>query len=444
MRVSSRKAAVAATVVVVAGALGLWALGGGGAADVAPPPLSPSGSPSAASTAPAEVAPRPYSTDIEVGDRTVVPDATLDTADSHGALESGHLTTITTTALLEPTSTQVVALTQDGTPVVAVSRVTDTEVIGQVVVGTLAPDGEVRAFSPAASNAIDHDRPRQGEAYTASLSHAAWVETTSTDLQFDNWAVFTADLGIGHTVPLGSSQDVLPGDDLPVIGPYMYVTLGSDAAYWGTPVPQGAKGADGHYSDFELAIVSRALDGSGRLETVAERALLPAADGSCVFFARVHGSDPTIPLGEYTIDQKCDGVAEVELARGQLGGQGSLSRVAASGSVVAWSLWDTDGTAATSSDIIILDTETSRTVAVHLSPEAGMLPEIVNALGVDSGLVQWASQSARGLVDVVSRSVWTLPPAGAYWTILQNSGWIGWQTIADDGGVGASRGRWTR
>ena len=436
--------AAGVVVLAVAGAVVAWSLAGGGADTAStPPPASPNAPTSSATSSPGTSPLSVYSPDIEVDGARLVAANAWDSAGAGDPVAAGHLVDIRVPVVQDP-ATHVVALTDDGGLVGVRSLVRGLD-ISQVTVGILKSSGALSAFTSATPQGVDPTVARQSESFATGGSHVAWVETPSTDLQFDNWSVFAADVNNGRTVALGSSQDVLAGDLLPMIGPYVAVSVGTDRAYWGTPYPRGALGADGHYADFGLKVLSRALDGSGELETVADGAILPAADGDCVVFARVHGSDPAVLDGTFRIARVCSQQPESVLATGFLGPHGKLRAVAADHGVVAWSIAESSASTLDRSDVVILDTRTHQLAVVHLTPQKqGMLPESVANLQIGDDLVQWTTDSTRALADLRDGTIWSLPASPGYYTLLQAGDWLGWQSANGANDVPTTVGRWSR
>ncbi len=424
----------------VASAAAVWTVSGGGVDVVStPPPPSSSGLPSdSVGTAPLSG----YGS-VAVDGAALVPTTSWDVASAGDAVAGGHLVDIAKPLVKDPATTNVVALTDAGGLVGARSAGTGLN-IGQVTVGMLTPGGVLSPFTAATPDGVDPSKARQSESFSTNGSHVAWVETPSTDLRFDNWSVFAADTNTGRTVALGSSEDVLPGDQLPIIGPYVSVTVGTDRAYWGTPYPRGERGTDGHYTDFGLKILSRALDGSGSLETAADGAILPAADGDCVVFARVHGSDPTVPDGTFRIGRVCPRQAETVVATVSLGDHGTLRALAADEGFVAWSMTDSSGDVVVRSDVDILNTRTGSLAVVQLTSRQGMEPESICGLQIHDSLVQWSTQSTRALVDLEVGTIWSLPATPGFYTLLQAGDLLGWQIGDAAGQAVVSVGRWHR
>ncbi len=438
LRTSALLAAAALT--VGAGATALWI--GGRDGDPSRPTIpssAPGGSPNAT---PAGSTPDlEYSTDVFLQGAAAGPIWTLDTEGAESAMDAGMLVDVTP-VLTVTDDIQVQALTPDGTVIVTASSQKSVE-IEQVSVGTLAPDGTLDPFTAASAAGGDPGPARQSEFVASTATHVAWVETPSTDLQFDNWSVFAADIATGKSVALGSSRDVLPDDTLPIIGPYISVTAGPDMAWWGTPYPKGEKGPDGHYRDFGLKVVARALDGSGELETVADGAILPSASGGdCVVIARVHGTDPSVEEGTYVIAEICGAGPETRLATGSLGAQGSLSALAAGDRTIAWAMWDAKDGMATRVDVIVLDRETGTTSAVTLSPPRDRLFEVVPQLAVGNGIVQWRTQSTSTVFDLETHQLWSLPGERGLALILQCGDWIGWRTLDESGAYQTVIAKW--
>lgn len=310
--------------------------------------------------------------------------------------------------------------------------------------GIIGAGGGFEPFPRVDPAGVDPELPRQAESTAMSERFVAWVETPSTDLYFDDWSVFAADLATGTTVALGSSQDILPGDTLPIVGPYVAVTVGAKRAFWGTPYPKGRQGADGHYSDFGLEILARNLDGSGALGVVTTGAILPAASGAdCVIFVRVAGSDPLVAEGTFVLSEICGNGPEHRLVEGELGARGIVSAVAAGEHVIAWSLSEQDASGATSrADVLVLDRDTGALTHVPQGPgEDGFIHPGAN-LAVGDGIVQWQG-SEHFIFDVAGARLATVPgepsvsPAA-----LAGGSWLGWNSL-DGTQVHTTIAQWT-
>ncbi|WP_084125780.1 hypothetical protein [Demequina sp. NBRC 110054] len=314
----------------------------------------------------------------------------------------------------------------------------------QTSTGIINQDGSFDAFPTVTPEGVDLDTARQSESTAMNDDYVAWVETPSTDLYYDDWSVFAADIATGTTVALGASVEVLPDDTLPIVGPYTYVTVGDTRAWWGTPYPLGDKGEDGHYSDFGLEILGRNLDGSGELEVVAKGAILPSASGGdCVAFVRVNGTDTSVADGTYVISEVCEDGVEHRLIEGELGPDGRISDLAAGDGLLAWSIRENDDEGMPDTvDVLIFDRATGTLTDIsQIKPENNFLDVAIN-LAVGDGTVQW-NCNRLFLYDTVTSSLWKLPGSGdvASNAQIQGGAWLGWVTFSGTEGT-TTVGRW--
>lgn len=374
-----------------------------------------------------------YSTGVWVDSQFVEPARTLDTADALNAIDEG---LAVDSRQLPVDDSNVHATAINGQGVVAGVRAprNDDLTLVQSETGVLGPDGNFEPFPTVAPPGVDANTPRQSESTAINATHVAWVETPSTDLYFDDWSVFAADLESRETVALGSSHDILPGDTLPIVGPYVYVTIGEQRAFWGTPYPKGEIGSDGHYGEFGLEILARSLDGSGALQVVADGAILPAATpGDCVVFARVAGTDPAIGDGTYVISEICGAGDEVRLVEGEMGPSGKVTDLAAGDGIVTWGISDDDEAGATArADVLVLDRSTGSITDIGQTEADDGFVHLATNLAVGDRLVAWDG-SAQFIYDADTGILATLPgEAGASNSQLIGGTWVGWNTFEAD------------
>lgn len=385
-----------------------------------------------------------YSTAVWVDGAYVEPTVAIETVDSQVAQEDELLADMRAIDIVDK-DVRATAVNSDGVVAGVRAQFTGDLSLIQSATGVIGPRGVFEQFPTVTPEGVDPGLARQAESMAINEEYVAWVETPSTDLYFDDWAVFAADLATGTTVSLASSQDVLPGDTLPIVGPYVYVTIGDTRAWWGTPYPRGEKGPDGHFSDFGLEILGRNLDGTGDLEVVADGAILPAASGGeCVVFARVAGSDPSVPEGTYALSEVCENGEERRLIEGELGAQGKISVLAAGYGLVAWSIREDDDAGMTSrADLLVYDRSEGVLTVLNQSPgDDGFINTATN-VAVGDGIVQWQSADHM-LYDVANASSWRLPGENTGSTTQFLGGrWLGWIDLEGDGNL-VSLARWVR
>lgn len=273
---------------------------------------------------------------------------------------------------------------------------------------------------------VDGSIARQAGSFDTRGSEVTWAETSSTEVVSDNWVIFAHDLTTGVTTVLGSSNELLPNGHLPGMGPEVSPTIGSSRVYWGTTYPRGEKDGDGNYNDFGFEVLAAPLGGSRTPAVIADGAILPAADGDCVAFARVWGYDESVPRGEIRLARICGDGPETPLARLHVGPDGSIGNLVADAGRVAWSTHSRAGQGKVRGEVAVLDTTTGALTTVSLSADPATATAFVAQMSLDGDLLQWTTDKTRTVLDLSDNSLWSLPSSEGYYGVYHADGWVGW------------------
>jgi hypothetical protein len=170
---------------------------------------------------------------------------------------------------------------------------------------------------------------RQATAMTQAEKHLVWTETPSTDLMFEEWSLRSSQTG-----ELAHSR-ILKGDarPLPATGGTYPVVIG-DWVYWATSQATTPSPDPGLKKDWEFLVLRTRLSGKGKVQRVADNAVMPAAAGDDLVYATYDPASPAV----YEIHRKAvsgDGKDEV-LVRGGREGQMDITELAASRVSVVW------------------------------------------------------------------------------------------------------------
>ena len=271
----------------------------------------------------------------------------------------------------------------------------------------------------------------------------AWAETSSTNVVADNWVIFTHDLDTGITWVLGASNEIVPDGHLPGMGPDTTPSIGTSRVFWGTTYPLDTNDPAGP-AGFE--ILAAPLDGSSPSAVVAKGAILPAADGDCVAFARGWGADASMPRGEIRIARVCGNGPEEPLAKLTIGADGGIGQLVADDGRVAWSSVAKDGSREGHREVTVLDIATGGLTSVNLSATAETSSQSVAGMSLRGNLLQWTTDRTRFVLDLSDNSLWSLPASEGYYGVYAADGWVGWQ-VADAGPASPSSvtvARWAR
>ncbi len=417
--------------------------------------MTPSESPTrTGDTEPAPLPQPDFVTEVLVDRSTTVADVTLTTARARDALAAGILTEQRTVVGTDSDGKRTSAsAVMDGGTVVGSragswSQGADETKLSQVTVGVIDASGTFTPFPDANTSAleskgVDPSIGRQPMSFDSRGQIVAWAETSSTSVGADNWVIFAHDLDTGTTRVLGASNELVPDGHLPGMGPDAAPSIGTSRVFWGTTYPLDTKAADGA-SGHE--ILAAPLDGTSPPAVVADGAILPAADGDCVAFARGWGADESVPQGEILIARVCGNGPEEPLAKLTVGADGGIGHLVADHDRIAWSTVAKDGQVEGHREVAMLDLATGALTSVNLSatPETSTRP--VTEMSLDGDLLQWTTDGSHMVLDLNDNSLWSLPSAEGLYVAYAAHGWVGWEVAAADPMAPASAtfGRWAR
>ncbi len=417
--------------------------------------ITPSQSPTATGATASAPAPQPdFVTEVLVNGNASGQVVTLTPVGARDALAAGVLTDQRTGLGTDSDgkSTYASAIMDDGTVVGgqsgSKSQATLDDTITQTAVGVIDASGTFTPF-PAASTSdleskgVDPSIARQSMSFDSRGRIVAWAETSSTSVGADNWVIFAHDLDTGNTRVLGASNELVPDGHLPGMGPDAAPSIGSSHVFWGTTYPLDTNKADGA-SGYE--ILAAPLDGASPPAVIAQGALLPAADGDCVVFARGWGADESLPQGEIRLARVCGNGPEVPLVRLTIGTDGYMSNLVADAGRVAWSTVRKEGQGGGQSDVTVLDIATGALTTVNLSATAQASTQPVTQMSLRGDLLQWTTDGSHMVLELSDNSLWSLPSSEGFDVLYAAHGWVGWQVAAADPAALASVtiARWAR
>lgn len=384
-------------------------------------------------TASAQAPPPAFGTEVLVKRHTDVADVTLTPAGANNALAAGILADQRTVRGTDSDgkSTYATAVMDDGTVVGgqsgSTSQATSGDTISHTAVGVSDASGTFTHFADAGTSAlqskgVDPSIARQAYSFHTRGRVVAWAETSSTNVSADNWVIVAHDLDTGTTSVLGASNELVPDGHLPGIGPDAAPSIGTSRVFWGTTYPlepQAAGGASGY------EILAAPLDGTSAPAVIAKGALLPAADGDCVAFARGWGADASVPRGEITLARVCGDGPKTPLARLTVGADGGIGNLVADGDRIAWSTVRKEGQVEGHREVTVLDLATGALTSVNLSatPETSAHP--VAEMSLDGDLLQWTTDGSHMVLDLNDNSLWSLPASEGLYVVYAAQGWVG-------------------
>ena len=348
--------------------------------------------------------------------------------------------------------TYATAIMDDGTVVGAQSASKSTgpdqDKLSQTAVGVIDVSGTFTSFPDASAGAleskgVDPSIARQSGSVDTRGRIVAWAETSSTNVVADNWVIFAHNLDTGTTSVLGASNEIVPDGHLPGMSPDAAPSIGTSRAFWGTTYPLETNNADGG-SGFE--ILAAPLDGTSPAAVITKGAILPAADGDCVAFARGWGADASMPRGEIRVARICGDGTEEPLANLTVGADGGIGQLVADDGRVAWSAVAKEGQVQGHREVTVLDIATGALTSVNLTATAETSTRPVAEMRIDGDLLQWTADGFHFALDLSDNSLWSLPASDGLYGIYAAHGWVGWQVPAADpaGPASVTIARWAR
>jgi hypothetical protein len=115
---------------------------------------------------------------------------------------------------------------------------------------------------------------------TACGGVPVWADAHGTAIVNGDWRVWSRPAGSTRPVQIGDSKELVPKGDAP--GAWAITTSGP-TAYWDAARPVAKNKPNG---DYQNVVVSRPLDGSGKLTVVASNASWPTAVGDKLFYVK--------------------------------------------------------------------------------------------------------------------------------------------------------------
>ncbi|MEU7981276.1 hypothetical protein AB0B63_22440 [Micromonospora sp. NPDC049081] len=309
-------------------------------------------------------------------------------------------------------------LTPDGQMITAANPAATTRsgevVIGQSQVGLYA-GSRVRGMSPA-----PHGAARQAIYGDADERTVAWLETTSTDMYQMDWRVYGFDRAAGRTVLLGDSAAVSKGRKMPIPPGSSMLSVGTDRVYWTTAVPTTGQ------PEFGAQVLGRSVTGSRAAEVVAERAKLPAAAGSDLYYVRSADVSPGFPADRYEI-RKVTGGRDDLLTTGPLAKEQQVTALTAEPGRVAWIV--SAPAPEPNASLFVLDTATGDATEVTLGDDGTSM-----TLSSSPRYVCWSNGSGGGdagqyALDVRTQRLWRLGEAPGLSLVFAAGDYLAWSKL---------------
>src|SRR5690606_25955728 len=113
------------------------------------------------------------------------------------------------------------------------------------------------------------DKNRQAVFADSSLNTTVWIETPSSDSIQSNWRIFSSP-GTGQkTILVAQAKEVWDIEELPLTSGEPVPVIDDDVVYW-------ASTSEGDGSRWGSDVVSKKLDGTGKLAVLSPMAVSPA------------------------------------------------------------------------------------------------------------------------------------------------------------------------
>ena len=138
-------------------------------------------------------------------------------------------------------------------------------------------------------------KPFQAVYADADERYTAWIESSSTELDFFEPRVDRHDWQTGTTTLLADSTPLERDGRLPVVPGESVPTVGAGKVSWATRYAVPAS------EDFGVRILARDVAAAGPIATLAEGGKLPAAVGTEVFYVRSRDVAPGFAAGRFEI-----------------------------------------------------------------------------------------------------------------------------------------------
>ncbi|MFU8876007.1 hypothetical protein [Micromonospora sp. SL4-19] len=307
-------------------------------------------------------------------------------------------------------------LTPDGQVISAASPTPGNRdgelVIGQSRVGLYTGDG-VRELSAPSRGAA-----RQAIYADADERTVAWMETTSTDMYQMDWRVYGFDRHTARTVLLGDSAAVSKGKRMPIPPGMSMLSVGAGRVYWTTAVPTTGQ------REFGAQIMGRALTGGRAPEVVAERAKLPAAAGTVLYYVRSEDVSPGFPAGRYEIRKVAGGRDDV-VASGPLAPEQQVTALTAEPGRVSWIVSAPEPPAS----LYVLDPAAGQAIQVALGDDGRSM-----MLSSSPRYVCWSNGSGGGdagqyALDLQTDRLWRLGEAPGLSMVYAAGDYVAWSKL---------------
>jgi hypothetical protein len=194
-----------------------------------------------------------------------------------------------------------------------------------------------------------------------------WVETPSTDLQFQEWVIravgksgVVRELARSTSLPMGQRFPDCLGGTRPVIA--------GAWVYWATAVPTVPAPRLERPSDWRIDVLRTKLAVSSAVETVARDAVMPVAQGDgVVFLQRL-----TTPEAGYEVRRISPTGESVALATGRDVGGYAPTVVSAGRDAVAWMVGrPTSGPELALGYLFVHDLHSGKTIRIDLGSDGG-------------------------------------------------------------------------
>jgi len=265
--------------------------------------------------------------------------------------------------------------------------------------------------------------PRQVIAMDREGKRLAWMETTSTQVGFDDWWVRYA--AGGKTVTLASSSELgLSRDDF---GVDAQISLVGDTVYWTSVYREKAGKTD------SAAILSKNVNGPGTYRVLATDAFMPVSNGhGTLFFLADNG--PTAAIKSVVPGKAPAMVTPQACVHGYI-----IAAMGADATHVAWAVMPDPADASTPpaayrSWIYVLDLTTSALTEVATTSDG------TDGIPVSGGWMAWGNGSGNGsgrefLMNLASGAITLLDDSPGLSEAAVNYPTVVWREEAADAGA---------
>jgi len=287
-----------------------------------------------------------------------------------------------------------------------------------------------RHFSPVATADRETKGPLRGRMRQITNAVQAgnrliWVETPSTDVEYNEWSLRTTVIGSHRVREIAHSRILKKGRVLDVTGGTYPVVVG-DWVYWAAAVPTVSSPSPSQEADWAFNILRSKLSRSSAVETFARNAVMPTPLDGALVYASYSKATPDV----YEIHQREVAGTQTDrvLVRGYRSGTSWITNLASSGKLVVWTAqspglkkegWVPDETAP--GVMFILDVSTGALTKVITKDEAGG----EGSIAFTRRGVVWGNGSGNGdageyVLDLITGKLQKLGAEQGYSEVMAN------------------------